>query len=556
MTSQLSDLPPSNYPELLGLIKQRIRQGQTRAALAANAELIMLYWDIGKMLHGRQQHEGWGAAVIPRLARDIRNELPEIKGFSERNIKRMLAFFREYQELAPIVPQSVAQNEPAVIVPQLVAQIPAELLWQIPWGHNILLIEKVKDIKVRKWYMEQIPRQGWSRDVLQLMIRNRAHERQGKAVTNFEDRLPPPHSELMQQTLKDPYIFDFLTLEEPFHERELETGLIRHLERFLLELGQGFAFVGRQYHLDIGEEDFYIDLLFYHLRLRCFVAVELKKGSFRPEYAGKMNFYCNVVDDRLRHESDSPTIGLILCQDKKTVLAEYTLRGVDKPIGVSEYELTRALPENLRSALPAIEEIERELSEDGDESSFEVNPARSPDEKQAVLDIVNRYARTWQLLLQYDEDNLQVPADKHETRTGIDLDQARRAIAALKKELLAKGEATDIFGHERGHGLAGIIGAVHQTFGGQELYPSVEEKAAHLLYFVIKDHPFTDGNKRIGSFLFLLFLQANGLLDGGRYFDNRALVSLALLTAASEPGQKEVLIRLIMNLITTDSESR
>jgi prophage maintenance system killer protein len=178
------------------------------------------------------------------------------------------------------------------------------------------------------------------------------------------------------------------------------------------------------------------------------------------------------------------------------------------------------------------------------------------DEGRAVLDIVNRYARTWQLLLQYDEDNLQVPADKHETRSGLDLDQARRAISSLKKELLAKGEATDIFGQERGHGLAGIIGAVHQTFGGQELYASVEEKAAHLLYFVIKDHPFTDGNKRIGSFLFLLFLQANGLLDGGKNFDNRALVSLALLTAASEPGQKEVLIRLIMNLITTDSERR
>lgn len=196
------------------------------------------------------------------------------------------------------------------------------------------------------------------------MIENRAHERQGKTVHNFYDRLPALQSDLAQQTLKDPYIFDFLTLEEPFHERELETSLIRHLEKFLLELGQGFAFVGRQYHLDIGNDDFYIDLLFYHLKLRCFVVIELKKGGCKPEYAGKMNFYCNVVDDRLRHEGDNPTIGLILCQDKKSVLAEYTLRGVAKPIGVSEYELTRALPASLKSALPSVDEIERELNED------------------------------------------------------------------------------------------------------------------------------------------------------------------------------------------------
>ncbi len=197
------------------------------------------------------------------------------------------------------------------------------------------------------------------------MLQSRSHERQGRAVSNFLERLPLPHSDLVQQALKDPYIFDFLTLEEPFHERELETGLIRHLEKFLLELGQGFAFVGRQYPLSVGEDEFYIDLLFYHLRLRCYMVVELKKGGFKPEYAGKMNFYCNVVDDRLRQAGDNPTIGLILCQDRKAVLAEYTLRGVVQPIGISEYELTRALPDNLKSALPSIEVIERELSREG-----------------------------------------------------------------------------------------------------------------------------------------------------------------------------------------------
>lgn len=255
----------------------------------------------------------------------------------------------------------MAQTDTPAILQQFVAKI--------PWGHNILLMEKVKDLTARYWYMQQTLEQGWSRDVLNLMIGSRAHERQGKAVSNFADRLPSPQSDLIQQALKDPYIFDFLTLEEPFHERELERGLTSHLEKFLLELGQGFAFVGRQQRLEVGDEDFYLDLLFYHLRLRCFVVIELKKGGFKPEYAGKVNFYCNVVDDQLRHPNDNPTIGLILCQDKKTVQAEYALRGIEKPIGVSGYELTRALPENLKSVLPSIEEIERELSEAATASS-------------------------------------------------------------------------------------------------------------------------------------------------------------------------------------------
>jgi predicted nuclease of restriction endonuclease-like (RecB) superfamily len=209
--------------------------------------------------------------------------------------------------------------------------------------------------------MQSIIDFGWSRNVLMMQIETKAHERQGKAVSNFAQRLPKHDSDLVQQTLKDPYIFDFLTLTEPFHERELEVGLILHLEKFLLELGQGFAFVGRQYHLDIGEQDFYIDLLFYHLKLRCYVVIELKRGAFKPEYPGKVNFYCNVVDDKLRHADDKPTIGLILCQNANSITAEYALRGYDKPIGVSSYEFARALPKELASSLPSIEEIEREL---------------------------------------------------------------------------------------------------------------------------------------------------------------------------------------------------
>jgi predicted nuclease of restriction endonuclease-like (RecB) superfamily len=349
----------AGFPNLLKEIKDRVQQAQTRAILAANAELVRLYWDIGRMIDQRQRQEGWGAAVIPRLARELRNELSDVKGFSERNIKLMVQFALEYPDVfAP----SATIGQPAV------AQLPAVpngqlLVAQIPWAHNVLLMQRVKEPTARLWYMEQTLANGWSRNVLLTVIQSGAHRRQGRAITNFDQRLPAPQSDLARQTLKDPYIFDFLTLEEPFHERELETNLLHQLERFLLELGQGFAFVGRQLHLEVGDSDFYIDLLFYHLKLRCYVVIDLKKGEFKPEYAGKMNFYLSVVDDQFRHASDSPSIGLILCQDRNHIIAEYALRGVSKPIGISEYELTRALPSSLESVLPTVEEIEAELAE-------------------------------------------------------------------------------------------------------------------------------------------------------------------------------------------------
>ncbi len=360
--SKKKPTPLADYTGLLGEIKTRIRQSQARAIQAVNAELIHLYWDIGRMLEGRQQHEGWGTAVIPRLANDLKNALPEVKGFSERNIGRMIAFYRAYPTPEAILPQAAAKlpatskvTDPTVTV--------GSVLWTIPWFHHVILLEKVKDLDHRLWYMRQTVAQGWSRSILELQIKSGSHARQGKAITNFGEHLPPEQSDLVVQSLKDPYVFDFLTLTEPFHERELETGLLHHLERFLLELGQGFAFVGRQYAVTVGDQEFYLDLLFFHLRLRCFVVIDLKKGAFLAEYAGKMNFYLNVVDDTLRHPTDAPTIGLILCQDRNKVVAEYALRGMTKPIGVSEYELTRALPKDLQSSLPTIEAIEAELTE-------------------------------------------------------------------------------------------------------------------------------------------------------------------------------------------------
>jgi len=334
------------YSTLLREIKTRIQKSQLSVARSINTELTNMYWDIGHMIHIRQQEEGWGSGIIPKLAKDIVNELPEIKGFSERNLKRMLKFYREYS----------IQDKVGEKVPQPVAQL--------PWSHNALLIEQVKDISTRYWYAEQVLIEGWSRDSLKQMIKNNAFDRQGTSVSNFETILPKMQSELAQQTLKDPYVFDFLTLSEPFKERELETELLKHLEKFLIELGGGFSFVGRQYHLEVSDQDFYIDLLFYHLKLRSFVVIELKKGDFKPEFAGKMNFYCSVVDDTLKHSTDNQTIGLILCQTKDRILAEYALRGIQKPIGVSDYELTRALPDELKASLPSIEELESELATD------------------------------------------------------------------------------------------------------------------------------------------------------------------------------------------------
>jgi predicted nuclease of restriction endonuclease-like (RecB) superfamily len=342
---EITPLPP-DYAAWLAELKTHIHSAQQRATLAVNRELVLLYWQIGRDILERQGREGWGARVIERLAQDLRSAFPGMKGFSRANLMYMRAFAESWPEEA-IVQQAVGQ---------------------LPWGHNLVLLTRLKQPQQRLAYAERAIEHGWSRSVLVMQIETRLLERQGQAVTNFPLALPKPQSDLAHESLKDPYIFDFLTLTNDFHERELETGLMAHLEKFLLELGQGFAFVGRQYHVEVSGQDFYLDLLFYHLKLRCFVVVDLKRGDFKPEYAGKMNFYCNVVDDRLRHESDAPTIGLILCQQPNRILAEYALRGIDKPIGVSAYELTRALPVELQTSLPSIEQIEQALADGaGDE---------------------------------------------------------------------------------------------------------------------------------------------------------------------------------------------
>ena len=332
------------YSALLASIKDRIQAAQVRAAVAVNQELVVLYWGIGKEILARQQEEGWGKNIIPKLAKDLSSQFPEMKGLSPRNLGYMKSFAEAWPE------DSILQQAAA----------------KLPWFHNCIILDKIKAPEERLWYVQAAIEYGWSRNILVMQIESSLYRRQGKATTNFQTTLPQPQSDLAQQLLKDPYNFDFLTLSGDAHEREVEAGLVGHIQKFLLELGVGFAFVGRQVPLQVAGKEYRIDLLFYHLKLRCFVVFDLKGGAFKPEYTGKMNFYLSAVDDLLRHPDDKPSIGLILCREKDGIVAEYALRDMAKPLGVAEFTHLEKLPEEFKGTLPTIEEIEAELGKPED----------------------------------------------------------------------------------------------------------------------------------------------------------------------------------------------
>jgi len=330
----MNDSLPStpSYAALLKSIKERIQTAQVRAAVAVNQELVLLYWGIGREILSRQAQEGWGKNVIPRLSRDLASEFPEMKGLSPRNLGYMKAFAEAWPD-EPILQQPAAK---------------------LPWFHNCIILDRIKNQAERLWYIQAAIEHGWSRNVLVVQIEAGLYRRQGKSITNFTKALPAPQSDLAQQLLKDPYNFDFLMLSKDADEREVETGLVAHIQKFLLELGTGFAFVGRQYPLAIAGDDYRLDLLFYHLKLRCFVVIDLKTGPFQPEYAGKMNFYLAAVDDMLKHPSDNPTIGLILCKGKRELVVEYALRNLATPMGIAEFRHLEELPAELKGSLPSI----------------------------------------------------------------------------------------------------------------------------------------------------------------------------------------------------------
>ncbi len=340
MRDLTTDFP--GYEGFLRDLKQRIQAAQIKAAVAVNSELVLLYSCIGRDILARQAEQGWGAKVINRLSADLQREFPEMKGFSPRNLVYMQTLAGAYSEA--FTQQAVAR---------------------IPWGHNCTILDKVTGPAEREWYVRAVMEYGWSRNVLAHQIETKLRERQGKAITNFERTLPAPQSNLAQQVLKDPFNFDFLTLHKDARERELQDGLVNHVRQFLLELGKGFAFVGSPYRLTVGGDEFEIDLLFYHLHLRCYVVIDLKIGKFSPEDAGQMNFYLSAADDLLRHGDDAPSIGLILCKSKNEVVAEYALRDVNKPIGIATHltrEIEASLPQEFQYSLPTVEEIEAELA--------------------------------------------------------------------------------------------------------------------------------------------------------------------------------------------------
>ena len=333
---------PEEYASALATIKTRIQQERLRVVLSANAAMILLYWDIGRTILDRQKRAGWGAKIIDRLAADLCESFPDMKGFSPRNLKYMRAFAAAWPERA----------------------IVQEPLARIPWYHHIALLEKLDNQAERLWYVRQVIEQGWSHNILALQIQARVHARHGKALTNFAATLPPTESDLATQVFKDPYLFDFLGTADPRREHEVEQALVDHIQRFLLELGAGFAFVGRQVPLEVGDQDFIIDLLFYHVKLRCYVVVELKAVPFDPAFVGQLNLYLSAADDLLRHTDDQPTIGLLLCRGKNKFVVEYALRHLKRPVGVAQWEtqLVEKLPKALKGSLPTVEEIEAELA--------------------------------------------------------------------------------------------------------------------------------------------------------------------------------------------------
>lgn len=328
----------NEYLEIVESIRGEIRGAQYKAAVSVNRELVMLYYNIGRVIN---EHKSWGNKFIDNLAADIKISFPNTTGYSVRNLKYMAKFAATYPD------EEFVQTVSA----------------QIPWSHNVALLDKVKDSEIRKWYMEKTIENGWSHSVLIHQIESGLYERQVIAdkISNFENRLASPQSELAVQTMKDPYVFDFIPFKEDMIERDIEQALVKDITKLLLELGTGFAFLGNQYHINVGGDDFYIDLLFYNLNLRCYVVIELKTGEFKPEFAGQLNFYLSAVDGILKKETDNPSIGLLLCKSKNDLVAEYALKDMSKPIGVSEYKITSSLPEDLVKQLPSIEDIQKRI---------------------------------------------------------------------------------------------------------------------------------------------------------------------------------------------------
>ena len=350
-SSEVGFVVDDEYKAWIENIKDRIKHSQIKASVKVNYELHDLYWDIGRDIVDKQKNAKWGESFLTTMSKDLQKTFPNMSGFSVQNLKSIRYWYKFY-----------TFNENG-LQPVSQMELIEKLVKGIPWGHNQRIMYKCKNITEALFYVQKTMDNGWSRTVLEHQIDSGLYDRQGKAISNFQLKLPEPQSDLAEQTLKNPYNFDFLTLREKYDEKELEDALINQITQFLLELGTGFSYLGRQVHLHVGESDFYMDLLFYHVRLHCYVVVELKTEKFKPEFAGKLNFYVTAVNKQMKTGQDNSTIGILICKDKDDVVAEYALDDISQPIGIAEYELTKVLREEFKSSLPTVEEIESELSE-------------------------------------------------------------------------------------------------------------------------------------------------------------------------------------------------
>lgn len=385
----------SKYNDILSSLKEKIRQKRYEAVKSVNVSLLSIYFEIGKTILEQQKIEGWGTKIVKRLAMDLKLEFPDMKGFSERNLKYMRTFAETYPELSfvqlPVAQIQADNNQSLTIVQPLVAQL--------PWSHHIVILDKTKTPEERLFYIGKTIENNWSKSVLTLQIENKLFERQGKAITNFKHTLSKPQSDLAQETFKNPYIFDFLSMNEEMLERDLEKGLIEHLKKFMLELGRGFAYVGNQKNLNVDGDDFFLDLLFYNYVLKCFVIFELKVGEFKPEFAGKLNFYVNTVNEQLKSPDDKPTIGVLLCKTPNETVIKYSLKGIDTPIGVTDYELSQSLPKQLNEGMPTVEELKEEITKETE------NLKKPIDEKLSSIKELLKNFKTEEVKEKRNEEN-------------------------------------------------------------------------------------------------------------------------------------------------------
>lgn len=383
------------YHSIVAELKEKIRSARSQAAFTVNKQLLTLYWEIGQTISWQEKFEGWGAKVVETLSKDLSTEFPDLKGLSSRNLRYMRDFAVAYPQFeilqAPLAKSPTAPAQPPILQPSVakldttsILQAPLaklsdiqSILGQISWYHHITLLEKVKSVDERIFYIQKTIENGWSRNVMFHHIGNHLYKRQGKALTNFEATLPQHQSSLAKETLKNPYVFDFLSISEEMQERDVEQSLIQHIRKFMLELGKGFAYVGNQYNLNVDGDDYFLDLLFYNYHLHCFVIFELKIGDFKPEYAGKLNFYVNTVNEQIKGKSDNPTIGVLLCKTPNDTVIRFTLKGISTPLGVADYKLAQSLPRQLKSQMPTVKELEEALEGDLKKSSSDVSPALS-----------------------------------------------------------------------------------------------------------------------------------------------------------------------------------